>query len=218
MQCSLNEIEAELRKAARGSGLSWGLAEEAGKAGRWLEMHGIECLPVFAALFEQNDGRPYDEIAIMQAEERWRASGSKLCPLIVGAALVDRAEAIAGGGTVELAAIAWPVLLVPFTAAVATATGMPIVLGWPGVRFTFAEGCVRREATRDVTAIAWTPQASCSRLVGAVQGTVVRPEIASAAVAENVWARLDAFVERTYVPASDESRLKGAGAGLLDTD
>src|SRR6266851_8119240 len=103
MLCSLNEIEAQLRKAARGSGLTWGLAEEAGKAGRWLEIHGMRCLPIFAALFEQNDERPYDEIAIMLTEGRWEASGGKLCPLIAGAALVDRAEVIAGGRTVELA-------------------------------------------------------------------------------------------------------------------
>jgi hypothetical protein len=218
MLCSLNEIEAELRKAARGSGLSWGLAEEAGKAGRWLEMHGIECLPIFAALFEQNDGIPYDEIAIMQTEGGWRASGGKLCPLIAGAALVDRAEEIAGGRTVELAAIAWPVLLVPFAAAVATAAGTSVQLGWPGVRFTFADGCVRRETTLDVTTVASAPYTRCGRLVGVAPGTVVRPEIPGTAVAESVWARLDAFVARTYVPASDESRRKGAGAGLLDID
>jgi hypothetical protein len=218
MLCSLNEIEAELRKAARGSGLSWGLAEEAGKAGRWLEMHGIECLPIFAALFEQNDGRPYDEIAIVQAEGCWRASGGTLCPLIAGAALVDRAAEIAGGRTVELATIAWPVLLAPFAAAVATVTQTSIQLDWPGMRFTFADGCVRREATRDVTTITWAAHVSCGRLAGAAQGTVMRPKIAGAAVEESVWARLEAFVERTYVPASDESRLKGAGAGLLDTD
>jgi hypothetical protein len=75
MRCSLNEIDSQLRKAARGAGLPWGLAEEAGKAARWLEMHGIACLPVFAALFERNDGRNYDEIAIMPAEGLWRAKG-----------------------------------------------------------------------------------------------------------------------------------------------
>jgi len=41
---------------------------------------------------------------------------------------------------------------------------------------------------------------------------------ANAPVDAAVWSRLDAFVQRTYVPASDESRLKGAGAGVLDTD
>ncbi len=228
MLCSLNEIEAQLRKAARGAGLPWGLAEEAGKAARWLAMHRIRCLPVFAALFEENDGRAYDEIAIMQiegmqaggmqAEGCWCARGGTLCPLIAGAAIVDRADEIAGGRSVELARVAWPILLVPFAATVATATGASIALEWPGARFTFADGCVRLDAALDATAEASAPHASCGRLAGAAHGTLAKPEIAGCVVDESVWSRLDGFVQRTYVPASEESRLKGAGAGLLDTD
>ncbi len=218
MLCSLNEIEAQLRKAARGAGLPWGLAEEAGKAARWLAMHGIQCLPVFAAWFEENDGRAYDEIAIMQIEGCWRARGGTLCPLIAGAAMVDRAGEIAGGRPVELARVAWPILFVPFAATVATATGASIALEWPGARFTFADGCVRLDAALDATVEVSARHASCGRLAGAAHGTLVKPEIAGCAVDESVWSRLDGFVQRTYVPASDESRRKGAGAGLLDTD
>jgi hypothetical protein len=79
MLFSLNEIEAQLRKAARGAGLPWGLAEEAGKAARWLAMHGIDGLPASAALFEQNDGRPYDELAPMES----RASGAPAAAVYV---------------------------------------------------------------------------------------------------------------------------------------
>jgi hypothetical protein len=218
MLCSLNEIEAQLRKAARGAGLPWGLAEEAGKAARWLAMHGIGCLPAFTALFERNVGRPYDEIAIVQAGGCWRARGGVLCPLIAGAAIVDRADEIAGGTTVELARVAWPVLLAPFAAMAATATGANIALDWPGARFTFANACVRLDATLDVTGAASASHAACGRLVCAAHGTPIESEIAGAVVDERVWSRLDAIVRRTYVPASEESRLKGAGAGLLDTD
>jgi hypothetical protein len=35
MMRSLNEIEAMAKRAVRGAGLAWGLAEEAGKALRW---------------------------------------------------------------------------------------------------------------------------------------------------------------------------------------
>ncbi len=222
MLCSLNEIEAQLRKAARGAGLSWGLAEEAGKAARWLAMHGIGCLPSFVALFEQHSSRPYDEISIPQEEGRWRARGGALCPLIAGTAIVDRAEEIAGGRNVELATVAWPVLLAPFAATVASATGASIVLAWPGARFIFADTGVRLDATPGVTAdvagAASAHYASCGRLVGTAQGAPVKSEIAGIFVDDSVWPRLDAFVQRTYVPASEESRLKGAGAGLLDTD
>ncbi len=218
MLCSLNEIEALLRKAARGAGLPWGLAEEAGRAARWLAMHGIGCLPIFAALFEQNDGRPYDEIAIMREEGCWRASGGTLCPLVAGAAIVDRATEIAGGRTVELATVAWPILLAPFAATVAVATGARIALDWPGVRFTFTDARVRLDAALTVTHVASVPNGRCGPLGGAAQGTLMESDLAGAVVDESAWSRLDRFVRRTYVPASAASRLKGAGAGLLDTD
>ncbi len=50
MSWSLNEIEGLARKAARGSGLSWGLAEEAGKATRWLCAAGLPGADALAGL------------------------------------------------------------------------------------------------------------------------------------------------------------------------
>jgi hypothetical protein len=32
------------------------------------------------------------------------------------------------------------------------------------------------------------------------------------------WARIETYVHRTYVPASERSRREGAGAGLIDND
>ena len=42
MDYSLNEYEALAFKAARGAGLAWGIAEEAGKAVRTLSSLGLE--------------------------------------------------------------------------------------------------------------------------------------------------------------------------------
>lgn len=33
-----------------------------------------------------------------------------------------------------------------------------------------------------------------------------------------LWSQLNVFAKRTYVPASEASRLAGAGAGLIDND
>ena len=46
MSYSLNEFEALALKAARGAGLPWGLAEEAGKAVRILSSFGFDAGPV----------------------------------------------------------------------------------------------------------------------------------------------------------------------------
>jgi hypothetical protein len=35
---------------------------------------------------------------------------------------------------------------------------------------------------------------------------------------DEIWEALGAFAHRTYVPATEASRLKGAGAGLTDND
>lgn len=37
-------------------------------------------------------------------------------------------------------------------------------------------------------------------------------------VADDAWRALQLLEHRTYVPASAQSRLSGAGAGLLDND
>ena len=42
MSYSLNEMEATAKRAARGAGYSWGLAEEASKATRWLCTQGLD--------------------------------------------------------------------------------------------------------------------------------------------------------------------------------
>lgn len=132
---SLGELQALATKAARGAGLSWGLAQEAGWAVRWLEARG---LPGAAALAEAlPDGAPQ---------------------IPIGAALSDGALAAAPAEMVGHP------LLRPFTEdAPATQT--------------------RAQLTRDVMRV------------------------------------LNRYASRTYAPATEASRLSGAGTGgLTDND
>ncbi len=76
MICSLNEIEALARKAARGGGMSWGLAEEAGKAVRWLSDNGFPGPWLLSKLLLQNDGKPYSELALQQGMTVSRVPGA----------------------------------------------------------------------------------------------------------------------------------------------
>ena len=63
MSHSLNEIEALGKKAARGAGMPWGMAEEASKALRWLCAHGIDGMTHLARLLKRNDGMEHAQIA-----------------------------------------------------------------------------------------------------------------------------------------------------------
>ncbi len=44
------------------------------------------------------------------------------------------------------------------------------------------------------------------------------PSPSPATIAQSVWDALDALAQNTYVPATEASRLAGAGAGLTDND
>ena len=92
MSWSLNEVEALSRKAARGAGLSWGLAEEAGRATRWLVVHGLPGPEVLLAALTRLDGLPHEARAPLDG---WQARDT-LCPVTTGAALADTAAAAGG--------------------------------------------------------------------------------------------------------------------------
>ena len=49
---SSNEVDALAKKAAKGAGMPWGLAAEAGKATRWLADRGLPGPAVLADLLE----------------------------------------------------------------------------------------------------------------------------------------------------------------------
>ena len=44
------------------------------------------------------------------------------------------------------------------------------------------------------------------------------PPAKATTVSQEIWSKLDAYACRTYVPASEASRVGGAGAGLNDND
>lgn len=69
MRPSLGEVQAVATRAARGAGLAWGLAEEAGWAARWGWTHGLDSLSALAEVLA--DYEP------------------AFCPLLRGAAFCD---------------------------------------------------------------------------------------------------------------------------------
>lgn len=110
MWLSLSEIDALARKAMRGAGASWGLAEEAGKAVKWLadrgEHEGAEAL---CRLLEEWPGETLSGCL----EEGLSSPSGRLCPICAGSALQDHASFLSAK-TVQLYGIIEPVLLKPF--------------------------------------------------------------------------------------------------------
>lgn len=216
MSHSLNEIEAQAKRAARGAGLSWGMAEEAGRAVRWLASHDLAGPALLAEVLEKNDKLPHAQVAPVSLEGEWRAPAGDLCPLIAGATLNDCAERLGRGQPVAMANVSHPLLILPFAAWAAIHLKQPVRVIWQDLRIdTDGNGIWIDDPKKQINAskvATLTCELADMRTDAAIhpgQRGTVTPEI---------WARLDRFAGRTYAPATDASRLQGAGAGVSDND
>ena len=205
MSISLNEVEATGKRAARGAGFDWGVAEEAGRAARWLCSNGLDGCAILANYLEGPRGHAPDGL-----QGVWRSSAGDLCPLIAGAALSDLAlkletEAIAMEG------VAAPAILMPFAAWASLAIGENVSL-----KIGDAVACT--DGARLSITGAIPPRASSVSVFPAGKIERALPQETRAFPSPESWEALSRLAHRTYAPATEESRRLGAGAGLSDND
>ena len=214
MTWSLNEFEAIARKAARGCGLSWGLAEEAGRASRFLAVHGLPAPRLLADLLSRNDGVAYARLAPDCREEPWTASSGRLCPLIAGAALSDRLQDLASGQAIRLGRCAFPVFLLPALAA--RDIEATLVAAWDSVAVSVGPEGVSVDGSAEALCCHETDGVTITR--GTAEKGQKLPVQDRCEMPGDAAEVLQRFAHRTYAPATEESRAAGAGAGLTDND
>ncbi|WP_417455195.1 DUF3726 domain-containing protein [Kiloniella sp.] len=231
---SLNEIEASARKAARGAGMSWGLAEEAGKATRWLAARGLPNVCLLLSLLKTNDGKAYNELRPQSLDlDIWNTTNGALCPVITGSALNDLADRLLGRHEIVLESITSPALILPILGRAAKAIGKGFSVSWfsvsgEAVKITIApdvlyleQGTIADlgiEQAERVTVSGILSDLSNLRAEKSGTGTIIERVVQGVPLSFENWTDLQFFAARTYVPATEESRLKGAGAGLSDND
>lgn len=213
---SLSEINALCFKAARGSGLTWGEAEEAGWAAAWLTRAGLAGPFVVLNWLRDCDGlaRPMPEAG------RWRAPSGPLCPLRAGLALADYAglPEWPGKDNLDIETVAHPLITLPFVARAATRLGQPLRIAWGGTEITL---------DRDVTGLINVPPGQEDAAPADLRITAVAHQdrgrtpakcaVPVQGIARTDWQALDALALRVTVPASTASRA-GAGAAGDDND
>lgn len=211
MTYSLNEIEAHAKKAARGYGYDWGVAEEAGKAVRWLTSHGLPGAEVLVAHLDPqaHDGPP------QSLDGEWSSATGALCPLTAGVTLNDCADLLATAHSQTMKNVTQPLLVVPFAAWAALHIKYPLTVVWDSVRATTNGYDLRIEGSEDDFI---TPQTTALRCSLARGNQVLAEPALRGKVCPYAWAKLNRFAQRTYAPATEASRLLGAGAGVSDND
>ena len=184
-----SELRSLVVKAARGAGLAWGLAEEAGWAAEWLARRGLP--------------------AADWAMDWLQAAAGSPDPVAVGVAMADRMGLAKGPVQAEMLPddLPAPGYLLPFLHRIAACRGAVEIVA-PGGRVVLVEpdGTLRFGP-------AWGPRSSGWSVASAGNEALSgrRP------VAAAVVAGLEALALHTTVPPSVRSR-QGAGSSMTDND
>jgi len=215
MIVSRNEIESLALKAARGAGMSWGLAEEASVAAGWLAEHALPWAETLAEVLADAHSTSLPQIAghvIMPSRP-----GTRLCPILTGALLSDLGPPAL---TTEVRDLLAPMWLAPFLASWAS-PNRAVRLAWGKVHLSVTpSGTPGAEAIpAAVLAAAFADSVAIAlEQNDRLEQSPTRRGSSGYEVPDDAWSALQELEHRTYVPASAQSRIAGAGAGLLDND
>jgi len=244
---SLNEIAATAAKAVRGRGHPEGIAEEMGFAVRWLcerELPGVAML--LSALDKRSMAEAAVIPVIDRADGviRLRSTGGDPLPALrvapsmaeLAAVELDWTDGTSADGSsprsLEVDSLTHPLLLVPLVARHGSSR--------LAARWSTPDGPVAMDRSGDGLRIRAGSASALGAGVGhdvilgvAPDGRNGPPDVMTSAELEAAsqrsltsgcavdtadWDRLARWARRTYVPVSEESRLRGAGAGLTDND
>ena len=193
MNLSLNELSSLIKTASKGAGYSWGIAEEAAFAAKWLAQQGHDAASSAERLFSKNCVKP--------------CAG---CPLHLGARLIDTAHSFPDEGRV-LKDVSQPILLLPFVAQLASLLDTNFAVQIDDVTvYVSQHGLELPDALPDHSAIC---------VVQKTHQDVRQIDLAARAMTDATTVEtLRQFAAKTHAPATEASRLLGAGSGLSDND
>lgn len=197
---SFGEVEALARRAARGAGLPWDLADEAGRAVRILCAVDIDGCRALADLLAEIRVRRDTKLVPQRLQDRvWSAPGGALCPIRTGAALSDIARHLPPDG-VGLLGVMVPALILPFAADVARIIQGPVTLSWhSGILSIGPDGLPHSEG---MTKLVQTRQTGLHLHPGG-PGMPPAPPQTRARPDAQAWAELVLSAARTVAPPDD---------------
>lgn len=214
---SQNEIQSTLRKAIIGAGYDTGIAEDISKAGVWLCCHRFqgadEVLKILKSKVHPVSTTTNDDGVY---------TFKNICVLSCGPSILDMllSEFISGASEsrVYLENIDNPLIFVALAANVAKENNVEI-----DIHFVDCESIVVSPSKTELISVDVSSGANalikCNRpKETSDRQQTIKNEDVSISIFEKILQELEAFSAKTYVPATEASRLAGAGAGLTDND
>jgi len=240
LNTSINEVAALARKAARGAGYSWSMADEAAFATGWLCRQGLDGAALLANHLKIANDLGTTTIKLRSLNWPWTGHADGLCALSAGASISDLAASMSTDNThVEFRQVISATLLLPYFGLTSQHSQQNTRSSAdPGI--TTNVSCDHFDAKIITTPTnSWLhkidylhtqPHSRCTDVhveftlhtksspMSQTQAQVKAPTLKHRTIiSAETLADLNRFAENTYAPATEVSR-QGAGAGETDND
>jgi hypothetical protein len=206
---SLNEIAGELKKAARGAGYPVGIAEDVASAGAALVACGQDGVGAVLAALEIGDGAG-------NAPTLTTAGGfGTIRAASHGPSVMDVLVAMPQPAVLEVGLVDQPVFMAGLAVNAAVNNGLSITIEFSGsCRVLAKQG--NFQITGDM--ISQPCGLVLRSQIAEPQTSPAEPQENGYQVNENAWQAIKLLSAKTCVPASEASRIHGAGAQINDND
>ena len=120
---SFSEIDTVVKRATKGVGFNWGVAEEVGKNIKLLEMFGLPGLKNLNDYFNSLKSKKFQNLTFISNHNQ---SKIPYCPIISGISFLDQVNELKELINIKIENMSYPILFLPFLSRASEVIGKKI--------------------------------------------------------------------------------------------
>ena len=201
---SFSEIDTTSKRATRGAGFSWGIAEEVGKNMRLLELYGLPGIKNLNKFLKDYKKKQFQKITLIS--ENNNPNKNPFCPITLGTNFMDQVNFLDKKNNIQVSDLAFPILFIPFASRASEIIGKRIFLKIEEKEFllNLNQSIYSNYLKNEILEIGNKVNISFIENNNSFN--------------ENEWKEIYKLSENTFVEETESLKIGAAGAGLTDND
>ena len=200
---SFSEIDTVVKRATKGVGFNWGVAEEVGKNIKLLEMFGLPGLKNLNDYFNSLKSKKFQNLTFISNHNQ---SKIPYCPIISGISFLDQVNELKELINIKIENMSYPILFLPFLSRASEVIGKKI-------SFKFDENIFLFNYNQNIYSNYFS-----NKILENAKLTEINFIENNNTFSQEEWDNLYKLSTNTFVEESDELKKSAAGAGLTDND